>query len=268
MDQSIQTRTIPKFLASTAWLAENSSQPAIKLVDVRFPEIYADGHLPGALNLPLPALATTRDGVPEMLLDQAAFEARLGELGIQETDTVVLYDGMWGLPAARALWALERFGHEDVRILEGGFDRWKTEGRPLTTNSPAPSPTRYRATLSDQRVATHTWLREHLADPDVLIVDTRTPKEYAQGHVPGAVNWDWANALPADNASALRPAGELHTELESLGVTPEKEIVVYCRSGARSAHTYFTLRHLGYPKIRNYDGSWLAWSLKEVNRSE
>lgn len=256
-----------QYLVSPDWLAERSSQPEIKRVDVRLPDIYADGHLPDALNLSLPALSTIRDGVPEMLLAQSEFEARLGALGLRETDTIVLYDGMWGLPASRVLWALERYGHEDVRILDGGIDRWKREGRPLTTNVPTPPPATYRATATDEREATHEWLVAHLSNPDVIVVDTRTPQEYNAGHVPGAVNWDWMLSVPADNRSPVRPGEELHTEFEKLGITPDKEIVVYCRSGARSAHTYFTLRYLGYPNVRNYDGSWLAWSLKEASHA-
>ena len=261
---SVNTTTQSRLLISTEWLATHIDQRDVKVVDVRLPDVYADGHLPEAVNLPLPALATVRDGVPEMLIKQAEFEARLGAPGICETDTLVLYDGMWGLPAARALWALERYGHRSVHILDGGFDRWKAVGRPLTTNSPAPAPTAYRATSIDDRLATHDWLVAHLDDPDVVVVDTRSPKEYNDGHVPSAVNWDWMLSVPGDNSSPVRPADELRPELTALGITPDKEIVVYCRSGARSAHTYFTLRGLGYPRVRNYDGSWLAWSAKEA----
>ncbi|MFQ5858052.1 MAG: sulfurtransferase, partial [Anaerolineae bacterium] len=256
--------TQSKLLVSPEWLADHIGQPAIKVVDVRSPEAYADGHIPGAVNLPLPGLQTFRDGTPEMLVELPEFEARLGQVGIRETDTVILYDHMWGMPAARVLWALERYGHEDARILDGGIDQWEADGRPLTRNTPALSPTTYHARPVDVGEASHDWLRAHLNDPDILVVDTRTPNEYQQGHIPGAINWDWMNAVPFNSPSALRPDGELRAELEALGVTPDKEIVAYCRSGARSAHLYFALRHLGYPRVRNYDGSWLAWSAKET----
>lgn len=260
---TVKTTPQSRLLVSADWLATHSSQPDVKLVDVRSPNIYTDSHLPNALNLPLPALATVRDGVPEMLIDQPAFENRLGQLGLRETDTIVLYDGMWGLPAARALWALERYGHKSVHVLDGGFDAWQVEGRPLTNNSSATTArTIYHATPIDDRVATHDWLVAHLNDPDIVVVDTRTPNEYRAGHVPGAVNWDWMMSVPAGNSSPIRPPAELRTELASRGITPDREIVVYCRSGARSSHTYFTLRYLGYPRVRNYDGSWLAWSAK------
>jgi thiosulfate/3-mercaptopyruvate sulfurtransferase len=249
---------------SPDWLADQLNQPSVKVVDVRLPEAYADGHIPGAINLPLPSLQTLRDGIPEMLIDQPEFEARMGQFGICETDTVVLYDAMWSMPAARVLWAFERYGHEAVYLLDGGLDLWSIEGRPLTTDPLVLSPTTYRATPVDERDAPHEWLRPHLNDPGIVVVDARTPNEYSQGHVPGAINWDWSNALPPDGHSSLRPVDELRAELEALGVTPDKEIVAYCHSGVRSAHVYFTLRHLGYPHVRNYDGSWLAWSMKEA----
>ncbi|MFQ5594855.1 MAG: sulfurtransferase [Anaerolineae bacterium] len=256
----------PKILVASEWLDEHAGHPAVKIVDVRSAEAYAEGHIPGAISLPLATLQTFRDGTPEMLVQQPEFEAHVGQLGIHATDTVVLYDNMWAMPAARVLWALERYGHQDARILDGGIDGWEAEGRPLTTNPPALSPANYHAAPADQRVASHDWLVAHLDDPHIVIVDTRTPQEYHQGHVPGAINWDWMNAVPDNSPAALRPAAELRSELVALGVTPDKEIVAYCRSGARSSHFYFALRHLGYPRVRNYDGSWLAWSVKETCR--
>lgn len=266
MAPTTQTITPIRLLVSAEWLADRIREPTLKVVDVRLPEGYAHGHIPGAINLPLPVLQVFHDGTPEMLAGQTEFETRLGERGIRETDTIVLYDEMWGMPAARVLWSLERYGHQDAYILDGGLDRWKAEGRPLTTNSPPSTPATYRARPANDCEASHDWLRNHVNDPDIVVVDTRTPNEYRQGHVPGAINWDWMNAIPDHSASTLRPDDELRAELESLGVTPDKEIVVYCRSGTRSAHTYFTLRHLGFPGVRNYDGSWLAWSIKERYR--
>ena len=95
--------------------------------------------------------------------------------------------------------------------------------------------------------------------PDLLLLDTRSRSEYAQGHLPGAICWDWMNGVPLQGWETMRPATELRTELELLGITPDKEIVTYCRSGARAAHTYLLLRNLGYPRVRLYDGSWLEW---------
>jgi thiosulfate/3-mercaptopyruvate sulfurtransferase len=260
------TDSQPDLLMATDWLADNITQPATKVVDTRLPEAYAEGHIPHALNLPLPALQTVREGVPEMLVDSDELEARLGQMGIRETDTVVLYDSMWGLPSARVFWALECLGHARLYILDGGLDRWQQEGRSLAHNAPPTTPVTYRAQPVDAAEASHAWLRDRLNHPDLVVVDTRTPTEYAAGHLPGAVNWDWMNAVPPGSSSVVRPAEELRPELEALGITPDREVVVYCRSGARSAHTYFTLRYLGYPRVRNYDGSWLAWSLKEGDR--
>lgn len=251
-------------LVSEQWLADNIDRPTIKVVDTRLPDAYATGHIPGASSLPLSALQTVRDGIPEMLLGSDELAAQLGRIGIQEMHTVVLYDGMWGLPSARVFWALECLGHRSVHILDGGIDRWQQEGGPLTREASHAESVTYRGRRVERPEATHGWLLNRLGDADLVVVDTRTAKEYAGGHVPGAVNWDWMNAVPEDSQCVLRPKDELRAELEALGITPDREIVVYCRSGARSAHTYFTLRFLGYSRVRNYDGSWLAWSLKEV----
>ena len=252
-------------LVSPDWLAEHLGRPSVKVVDVRPSGAYVQGHIPDAIHLPMSALQTFRDGTPEMLVDQSAFEERVGQAGIGMEDTLVFYDDMWGMLAARVLWAFERYGHRAVCLLDGGWDGWVGEGRPTTKEATRFPPAVYRATPVDERDAPHDWVRAHLGDARVLLLDARSPNEYAHGHLPGAVNWEWTRALPADGYF-LRPAEEIRAELEALGITPDKEIVAYCQSGARSAHVYFVLRCLGYPRVRNYDGSWLAWSLKEVRR--
>ncbi len=252
-------------LVSPDWLAQHLDHSTIKVVDVRSPEAYAEGHIPGAVHLPMSALQTFRDGTPEMLVEQSAFEKQVGQVGIHEHDTLVFYDDMWGMLAARVLWSFERYGYQAVYLLDGGWDRWVEEGRPTTQEATRLPPTIYHATPVDERDAPHEWVRAHLDAPDVLLLDARSPNEYAHGHVPGAVNWEWMRALLAGSAASWRPAEEIRAELEALGITPDKEIVAYCQSGVRSAHVYFTLRNLGYPRVRNYDGSWLAWSLKEVH---
>jgi thiosulfate/3-mercaptopyruvate sulfurtransferase len=254
--------TLPGLIVSTDWLAAHLDAADLRLVDVRSANEYAEGHLPGAVQLDLGALAQEEDGVPGMLIDPAAYAAVMGQLGIDADSAVVLYDSNWGMPAARVLWTLHRFGHHKTALLDGGWDRWQEEARPATTNPHVPQATRFAPHPDDSRLAELSWVQAHLDDPDVVLVDTRTPGEYAQGHLPGALNWDWMNGVPVGRWDTLRPVAELYSELAALGITPDKEIVTYCRSGARASHTYLLLRHLGYPRVRNYDGSWLEWSAR------
>lgn len=254
--------TLPGLLVTTAWLAEYLEATDLRIVDVRPADAFAEGHIPGAVQVDLAALATVVDGVQGMVIDAEAFATIMGQLGIDDTKAVVLYDSNWGMPAARVLWALAYYGHSNAALLNGGWDAWAEEERPISTEISLPTPTHFTATPTPNHLAELSWLQAHLEDPNVVLIDTRTPSEYAAGHLPNAVNWDWMNGVPAEGWGAARPADELAAQLAALGITPDKEIVTYCRSGARAAHTHLLLRSLGYPRVRNFDGSWLEWSAR------
>lgn len=254
------TSLLPGLLVSPTWLAAAWPHPALCLIDVREAANYDEGHITGAVQLDLASLSQELDGVPGMLLPAELFASKMGQLGISQERAVVLYDDNWGLPAARVLWALARYGHDNVSILNGGIDRWRDEGYGIQTEPVSPRPTSFEPQARDEHLASRAWLEEKLADPDVVLLDTRAPGEFAAGHLPGAICWDWINGVPLASWNALRSAAELEKELARLGVTPEKEVVTYCRSGARAAHTYLLLRHLGFPRVHLYDGSWLDWS--------
>lgn len=247
-------------LVTPAWLAQRSHSAGLVLLDVRDETSYGEGHIPGAMRVELAALSQEREGVPGMLLEEAEFAAQMGVLGVTDDKTVILYDDNWGLAAARLLWALARYGHERAAVLDGGIDRWREEGYALAREPATPAPAVFSARPAGNHLATREWLRARLGDPDLVLLDTRAPGEFAAGHLPGALCWDWLNGVPLEGWDALRPAGELRDELARLGVTPEKEIVTYCQTGVRAAHTYLLLRHLGFPRVRLYDGSWLDWS--------
>lgn len=251
---------LPGLLVSPAWLVGAWPHEAICLLDVREAASYDEGHIAGAVQLDLASLSQEIGGVPGMLLPSELFASKMGRLGVSRDKAVLLYDDNWGLPAARILWALARYGHDDVAILNGGIDRWRDENYPTDTEPVSPVPASFRSQLRDEHLATRSWLREKRADPGVVLLDTRAPGEFAAGHLPGAICWDWINAVPLGSWDAFQSPSELRDELARLGVTPEKEIVTYCRTGARAAHTYLLLRHLGFPRVRLYDGSWLDWS--------
>lgn len=254
--------TLPGLFVTSEWLAQHLDAPNLRLLDLRPADEYAEGHLPGAIQIDLGMLAHTVDGVQGMLLGPDAYAAVMGQLGIDHDSVVVVYDGNWGMPSARVVWTLTYYGHTAAGILSGGWDRWVEEARPVTQVVPLPTPTRFEPRPTPQHLASLDQVQARLQDPNVVVIDTRTPNEYAAGHLPNAINWDWMNAVPVEGWDAVRPEAELVAELSALGVTPDKEIITYCRSGARAAHTYAVLRHLGYPQVRNYDGSWLEWSAR------
>ena len=255
-----EIRTLPGLLVDSDWLATHLAAPDLRLLDARDADDYAQAHIPGAAHLELPTITTAVDGVPGMLVDPESFAATMQRLGVGDDSTVIVYDSNWGLPASRILWALTYYGHTRVALLNGGWDAWSDQGLPTTAARPTPSPARFTPRPNPQHLAQLSWLQDHLHDPNLVILDTRAAGEVAAGRVPNAVHWDWMSAVPAGSWEAARPTDELRAELAALGVTPDKEIVTYCRSGVRAAHTYMVLRSLGFPRVRNYDGSWLEWS--------
>jgi thiosulfate/3-mercaptopyruvate sulfurtransferase len=168
------------------------------------------------------------------------------------------------LAAARLVWALHFYGHGAAAVLDGGWDRWVAEERPVTDRAADVAPAaRFRATPTPEVGADFAWLRERVGDEEVVLVDTRTDTEYAQGHLPGAKSWDWFNAVPAESWNVARDAEQLRADWRALGIDEEREVVVYCRSGMRAAHTYVALRNAGYERVRLYDGSWQDWAHHE-----
>jgi thiosulfate/3-mercaptopyruvate sulfurtransferase len=250
---------LPGLMVTTDWLSNHLSNPALRLLDVRTAEHFAEGHLPGAVHVDLAALSTTIADVPGLLLSPTPFAEKMNQFGIHPDTAVVVYDDNWGLAAARVLWALQRYGFTQASLLTGGWDQWQTEDRAIETAVANVVLGDFAVNADETVLAEREWILAQLDNPDVVIVDTRGRQEFADGHLPGALNWDWLNAVPVDSWDALRPAQDLLAELAGIGITPDKEIVTYCRSGVRAAHTYWALRQLGYPHVRNYDGSWLEW---------
>jgi thiosulfate/3-mercaptopyruvate sulfurtransferase len=253
-------------LVTPDWLEGQLEREDIAIIDVRSADEYAEGHVPNAIHLELSQWTHAEDGVPGMLLDAESFARLVGNAGIGNDTTLIIYDSNWGMPAARVLWSFLRYGHSAVTVLNGGWDAWEEKGLPTSTQTPSPKPVTYTPQPVDEHLAQRSWLKAQSERSDFVVVDTRTPTEYAQGHLPNSVNWDWLNAVPVGEWQAVRPQAEILAELAQLGITPDKEVVTYCRSGARAAHTFLVLRHLGFARVRNYDGSWLDWSLKELGQ--
>jgi thiosulfate/3-mercaptopyruvate sulfurtransferase len=261
-------------LVTTDWLAEHAGEGGVVVAEVdENPELYEEGHIPGAVKLHW--RDDLQDPVRRDLVDKAAFERLLGERGIGNDTTVVLYGDKNNWFAAYAYWYLKIYGHADVRILDGGRQKWIDEGRELTTEAPEVQPASYTAQERDESIRVYRdEVLEGLGRGGRALVDVRSPQEYSGellappgyeqegasrgGHIPTAESVPWAQAVRDDGT--FKPAGELRELYGGKGVTPEKEVLAYCRIGERSAHTWFVLRELlGYEHVRNYDGSWTEW---------
>ena len=259
----------PQLLVETDELARMLGAPGIRVLDVRGGPIgavaYRTGHVPGAAYLDWNELddpAANAEGQP---IRPEAAAALFGRLGIDHETTVVAYDTADGVMAARLFFALEYFGHERVRVLNGGLAKWRREGRPLEVSAPPITPRRFDPRPRRELVATAAEVRASLGRADVCLIDARSPGEFAGtdrgaargGHIPGARNVDWTATVNSDGT--FKDADALRALFEPTGVRPDRTAVVYCQSGARSAHAYLALRLLGHPRIRNYDGSWMEW---------
>jgi len=252
-------------LVGTGWLVDHLGDADLRLVEVTSPGAgYAFGHLPGAVYLDLDEVFTGRvSGVPYTVGPLEEVMAVLGRLGLAPDKKIVVYDEIGGPRAAQTFWLLEYLGFAQVSMLEGGIERWMAEGRPLSRSQPTLQPTTCLPAPREARLATAEWIAARLETDKVCLLDCRTPQEYQQGHIPGARNWPWDQALTRRAYQAFREADELRADLEQLGATEDKEIITYCGTGQRSAHVYLTLRLLGYPSVRNYNGSWTEWESRE-----
>jgi thiosulfate/3-mercaptopyruvate sulfurtransferase len=261
-------------LVTTDWLAERLGEDGLVVAEVdENPDLYEEGHIPGAVKLHW--RDDLQDPVERDIVDRETFELVLGARGIGNSTTVVLYGDKNNWFAAYAYWYLKVYGHADVRILDGGRQKWIDEQRELTTDVPSPAAQRYSAKERDETIrAYRDQVREWLEAGGVSLVDVRSPGEYAgeliappgyeqegaqrAGHIPTAVSIPWASAVRDDGT--FKDADELRELYETRGVTPAQPVTAYCRIGERSAHTWFVLRELlGYEDVRNYDGSWTEW---------
>ncbi len=236
------------------------------IIDTREPEAHAAGHIPGAAGLPYARYVRPQPPAMALLPEAADFAAALGGIGLRLGQPVLAYDEGASGKAARLLWTLAAAGHTgSLTLLDGGLPAWVAAGGALTREAPALTPTRYPVAWVEGVVADRDWVLAHLGDAAVVPLDTRSAAEYAGldvrtaagGHIPGAVNFDWVRAMQRDGR--LRADAELRAELEALGVTPDKEIVVYCQTHHRSAHTWVVLKQLGYARVRGYAGAWSEW---------
>ncbi len=263
----------PQTLVTTEWVAQHLNDAGVRVVEVDVDTTaYTQGHVPGAVgwnwNTEL-CDTVVRDIVPA-----AQLEELLGRSGIDNGTTVVLYGDNNNWFAAWALWQLKVYGHNDVRIMNGGRKKWLEERRELTTDAPNHPKKTYKAKAADLSIrAFLPEVQKAVAEKRAALVDVRSPQEFTGeilappglpetcqrgGHIPGAKSIPWGKACNEDGT--FKSAEELEKLYTGQAVTPDEPVIAYCRIGERSSHTWFVLKYLlGYPDVKNYDGSWTEW---------
>jgi thiosulfate/3-mercaptopyruvate sulfurtransferase len=266
----------PEVLVSTDWVASHLNDPNVRIIESNEDLLlYPSGHIPGAVQVDWEK--DLNDQIRRDYLDKEQFEKLMSEIGVTQDTTVVFYGDKNNWWACYAYWVFQLFHHTKSKIMDGGRLKWEKEKRELTKDIKKYSGTNYKAPERDDLKIRA--FREHVLEhvrKGLHLVDVRSPQEYSGerlhmpdypnegalrgGHIPGAMNIPWANAINPDDGT-FKTAEELETIYEKENnLSPNDEIIAYCRIGERSSHTWFVLKNLlGYPKVRNYDGSWTEW---------
>jgi len=260
-------------LVSTQWVADNLNNPNVKLIEVDVDtNAYDEGHAPGAVGFNW--TSQLQDQVRRDIIGKEGLEQLMSEAGVGNGDTVILYGDNNNWFAAYAFWLLEMYGHKDVKLMDGGRKKWAEENRPTTKDKPAPPRASYKAQAPNKALrAKRDDVLGALGNAKNALVDVRSPAEYngeimappglpetaqRMGHIPGAANVPWAQAVREDGT--FKSPEELEQLYGNKGVTKDKDVIAYCRIGERSSHTWFALKHLlGYKNVKNYDGSWTEY---------
>ncbi len=264
----------PEMLVETDWVAEHLNDKNIRIVESDEDVLlYEVGHIPGAVKIDWQT--DLQDPVKRDYINREQFEKLMSRAGISNDTLVVFYGDNNNWWATYALWVFKLFGHQKLVVMNGGRQKWIDEGRPTTKEAPGYPPTTYHAQQRDDSTirAFRQEVMQHI-EKDRPLVDVRSPQEYSGellhmpnypqegalrgGHIPGAKNIPWSKAVRENGT--FRSTDDLKQLYESQGITPDKDVIAYCRIGERSSHTWFVLTYLlGYPHVRNYDGSWTEW---------
>ena len=246
-------------------LAASLDAKNLLIVDLCNPQTPAQ--VPGAVRLAYAGLIASRMPVGGLLPAAGQLSSVLSAVGLTSAHHVVAYDDEGGGKAGRLLWTLDMLGHPGASMLNGGIHAWANEDYPLAEAPARSTVSHYEAQILGDAAADKDYILGRINSPDVVFLDTRTPEEYQGinvraergGHIPGAVNFNWVNAVDQERNLRLRRAEELRPLLEAAGATPDKEVIAYCQTHHRSSHTYVVLKSLGYPRIKGYPGAWSEW---------
>jgi len=261
------TDTKLPLIADPALLERHLDQPGLLVIDLSLPENYLAGHVPGAVHLDYARITRPGTPVPGALPEPARLATLFGEFGIGPDTHVVACDDEGGGRACRLLWTLEVFGHTRLSLLDGGLVAWTREGHPLSRTPGVAHPCDYPVRAPVRGLADLDYVLGHLDDPAVQLVDARSPQEFAGfkrfaargGHIPGAVNLNWLEAVDPARNLRMRDPDTLRELVAARGLAPELELICYCQTHHRSAHTYIMLRSLGFENVKGYPGAWAEW---------
>ena len=235
------------------------------VLDLRPPDGYVAGHVPSAIHLDLWGVSLIDTDPAPLKAFMWMIEHVLAVHGVDRTAPIVVYDEQSGIRAARAFWFLEYFGHQSVRMLDGGFGAWRRAGFAVEREAAPPPQSDWTGAREDSCLATWRTVRAAVGRSGTVLLDTRSDGEYCGttvrakrgGAIPGAVHIEWTRNLTPEGE--FKSASELRQMYEDAGVTPDREVITYCQGGYRAAHSYVALRLLGYPRVRMYIGSWKEW---------
>ena len=271
----LESPAFPVAVVENDWVMAHMNDPSVVVAEVNtdLQAGYNQGHIPGAVGWSLHT--DLEDQVRRDIPSISQLEDLLGRSGIDRDTTIVLYGDGNNRSATWAFWVLKYYRHKDARLINGGRQKWVSEGRPLSVDILSPARKTYKADVSDRTVrAMKEYIASNLSKPSVKLLDTRTFDEYAgtlsassgtpgagvyrNGRIPGAVHIPWDDGA-AENG-AFRPSEELRRMYREKGITPDHEVIAYCRLGVRASYSWFVLKYLlGYDRVRNYDGSWTEW---------
>ena len=257
----------PELLAETTWLNGQLNDKSLVIVDLRKKDAYDAGHIPGAVWYDSGKLKDPDNAV--YVIKDTQFAQLVGDIGIDNSKTVVVYDDNAGLSSTRFWWVLWYYGDQNGKVLNGGFPKWQKENLPTSKDAPTVQKAVFKAVADPSAISTMDAVKQKSAakDPNVVILDVRTTAEYTGadvrsakgGHVPQAINLDYQRSMSDSDPKVWKSAAELRKQFEQAGVKPGAEVITYCQTGIRAAHSFFTLMLLGYKTVHNYDGSWGEW---------
>ncbi len=274
----------PEVLVDTQWVEDHLKDPKVRVAEVDYdPKAnYMLGHAPGAVLFDWKE--DINDPLTRNIFSKPSCEDLLQRAGINNDTTLILYGDFNNWFAAFAFWVFKYYGYDDIRLMNGGRKKWLEEDRPLSKDIPEYPKGNFKAAEPDNSIRVFlNYVRDSIESSQKVLIDVRSPKEFtgeilappeyptehAQrgGHIPGALNIPWSQAVSEDGT--FKSAEELKKLYESKGITSNKEVIAYCRIGERSSHTWFVLKYLlGYPDVKNYDGSWTEWGNMIANRIE
>ena len=242
-------------------------QSGILLVDLCQTRQYPLAHIPGAIHVPFSRLMSGQPPAVGQPPSLKALNHLMCQIGLNEQTHVIAYDDEGGGWAGRFLWTLDLLGHSAWSYLNGGLHAWLSEYRPIETAIQNPIPSDFQANLDSATSASQSQILTQLKQDDFVLWDARTPQEYLglqptalrNGHIPGAINYEWLRALDPRNGLRIRHLDDIQNEFNAIGLTPDKDIVTYCHAHHRSGFTYLLGRILGFPRIRAYPGAWSEW---------